>query len=198
MRRPIAALLAALLTTTGCTIPMSKRSTDIDTAWRRHAERLERISGFTLAARVASGGLFGMKGSVNWRQHGEQFDIRISGPFGIGAITLSGRVDDVTLTTREGSWHTDDPDGWLRQHLGWSFPVEGLRYWIVGLPSPYSDARISLDREGRLALLEQDGWEVAFEEYQRADGLDLPRRIRAEHPEVRLKIVIDAWRISRD
>lgn len=197
MTRVLAALSAAALMT-GCTTLMKTPETDVDQAWDDHREALERIESFELSARVASGGLFGMKGSLVWRQQADDFDIRVSGPFGVGALRLSGRIDDVTLTTKKGSYHTDDPDAYLRENLGWSLPVEGLRYWVLGLPSPYSDAEIELDDHGRLLSADQDGWAIAYEDYVTAERMALPRKLTLTHPEVRIKVVVDDWvRVGR-
>lgn len=192
MKRVLAALAAGTLMT-GCTTLMKTPETDVDRAWATHREALEQVRAFELSARVASGGLFGMKGSMVWRQRQDDFEIRVSGPFGVGALKLSGRVDDVTLTTKKGSFHTDDPDAYLRENLGWSLPVEGLRYWILGLPSPFSDSEISLDEYGRVVEMDQDDWTVEYNEYAESGELELPRKLTLTHPEVRIKVVVDDW-----
>ncbi len=191
IRRLTTALTA--LTLTGCATLMKPELTDVDSAWTARRQALERIAAFDLSARVASGGLFGMKGSLVWKQRGDTFDIRVSGPFGVGAVSLSGRVDDVLLTTKKGRYHTDDPDAWLRESVGWSFPVEGLRYWVLGLPSPYSNAEISLDQDGRVLEMDQDGWTIEYDEYTPAGSVELPRKFSLTHPEVRIKVVVDDW-----
>src|SRR3546814_3110178 len=55
------------------------------------------------------------------------FEIRIAGPFGAGAVAISGTPDHVEIRTKDGVEHTDDPQAWLFQRAGWSFPIAGLR-----------------------------------------------------------------------
>src|SRR3546814_14480614 len=81
------------------------------------------------------------------------FEIRIAGPFGAGAVAISGTPDHVEIRTKDGIEHTDDPQAWLFQRAGWSFPIAGLRWWVLGLPAPNAPAQIELDAQGRLAAL---------------------------------------------
>ena len=188
-------ILSALLATFmlgGCATLM-KPSDDADRAWDQRVAVLEQIDRFTLKARVASGGVFGIKGNLVWRQRPDDFDMSVSGPFGIGAISLSGTPSLVTVETKNGSYVTPDPEDYLRKNMGWTFPVEGLRYWALGLPSPLTDAEIEVDQAGRLLSLEQDDWQLEYSEYQQVAGLQLPRKFSASHPEVKIKVVIDEW-----
>lgn len=170
-----------------------KHSPRIEQAWQAHRARLIQIDRFTLQARVSSGGLLGVKGNLSWRQEPDAFDMRVAGPFGIGAATIAGRGRQVEIRTSKGSFVTQDPEGDLRSRLGWSFPVSHLRHWILGQPAPGSRAEFGLDADGRLQTLEQDGWTLEFEEYQRAGALDLPRKLQVANSEIRLKIVVDTW-----
>lgn len=191
-RLPIYTVLLATLMLGGCATLM-KPADNADRAWERRTAALEKIDRFTLKARVASGGVFGLKGNLVWRQRPDDFDMSVSGPFGIGALSLSGTPRLVTVQTKNGSYTTPDPEDYLRKNMGWTFPVEGLRYWALGLPSPLTDAQIELDELGRLLSLEQDDWQLEYSEYQQVAGLQLPRKFSASHPEVKIKVVIDEW-----
>ncbi len=161
-------------------------------AWQAQQTRLRAIEEFGLQGRAADGR--GVKADVLWQQHGDgRFDLRLSGPFGVGAVVIRGRADQIEIQTRAGRHQTDDPEGWMRSHLGWTFPVQGLRYWILGLPAPDRDAQLSLDAQGRLADLSQDGWTLTYSEYQTVDAIDLPRRLEAAQGERRLRLFIDRW-----
>lgn len=190
MRSTGLALLALQLG--GCA-KLMKPVDDSDAAWERRQQVLEQIEQFTLKARVASGGVFGIKGNLIWNQRPDDFDMAVSGPFGVGAVSLSGTAQEVTVRSKSGTSVTPDPEAYLKQRLGWTFPVEGLRYWVLGLPSPYTDAEIEVDTSGRLIGLWQEDWALEFTEYQQAGRLELPRKFVAENPEVKIKVVIDEW-----
>ena len=80
-------------------------------AWEARRERLVGIDRFTLQARVSSGGLFGVKGNLHWRQLPDSFDMRVAGPFGVGAATISGNGREVQIRTAKRSFTTTDPEG---------------------------------------------------------------------------------------
>jgi outer membrane lipoprotein LolB len=170
-----------------------KHSERTEQAWQAHRAQLTQVDRFTLQARVSSGGIFGVKGNLTWRQAPDGFDMRVAGPFGIGAATITGRGREIEIRTSKGSFKTQDPEADLKSRLGWSFPVSHLRHWILGQPAPGSRADFGLDRDGRLETLEQDGWALEFEEYQSAGALELPRKLQVANSEIKLKIVVDSW-----
>lgn len=189
-RAPVAALLTCTLLG-GCSL--LKTSDKSQLAWEARQARLSQIDRFTLAARVSSGGLFGVKGNLNWSQKGESFEMRVAGPFGIGAATLSGTAKNVEIKTAKGVFKTSDPEGDIKRKLGWAFPVAHLRYWALGVAAPGSAAEVEADAAGRPETLEQDGWSLEYEEWQMAGSLELPRKFTVANDEVTIKVVIDSW-----
>jgi len=170
-----------------------KHSEQSEQAWEARRAQLAQVDRFTLQARVSSGGLFGVKGNLHWRQAPEAFDMRVAGPFGVGAANISGRGREVEIRTARRSFVTQDPEGDLKARLGWTFPVSHLRYWVLGQPAPGSKAQFELDGGGRIVAIEQDGWTLAFQEYQQAGALELPRKFEVANAEIRLKVVVDTW-----
>ena len=170
-----------------------KHSEKSEMAWEARRAQLVRVDRFTLQARVSSGGLFGVKGNLHWRQTPAGFDMRVAGPFGVGAATITGRGRDIEIRTSKRSFTTQDPEGDLKARLGWTFPVSHLRYWVLGQPAPGSPAEFEIDAGGHLVTLEQDGWTLAYDEYQDAGTLELPRKFEVANDEIRLKVVVDTW-----
>jgi outer membrane lipoprotein LolB len=189
--RGLAAVILLSLFLQGCATLKPTESSQL--AWETRRERLIRIDRFTLQARVSSGGLFGVKGNLHWRQLPESFDMRVAGPFGIGAATITGRGREVEIRTAKRTFTTQDPEGDLKARLGWTFPVTHLRHWVLGQPEPGSKAEFEFDRAGRITALEQDGWTLAFDEYQDAGAVELPRKFEVANSELRLKVVVDTW-----
>ncbi|MEJ2094262.1 MAG: lipoprotein insertase outer membrane protein LolB, partial [Gammaproteobacteria bacterium] len=82
----------------------------------------------------------------------------------------------------------------LRQTLGWEIPLEGLEYWVRGMPQPNKPFdRILLDSEARMVDLKQSGWEIKIERYQKVRGMDLPGKISMLNPHFSVKLVIQDW-----
>lgn len=185
-------LLFVGVTLGGCSILKPKPGKS-ELAWEARRELLTRIDRFTLEARVSSGGIFGVKGNLVWRQLPERFDMRVAGPFGIGAATISGRGREIEIRTSKRTIKTSDPERDLHDRLGWTFPVAHLRYWVLGVPAPGSSADVEFDDAGRLVSLEQDDWTLEVDEYQNVGRLELPRKFEVANDEVRIKVVIDRW-----
>jgi outer membrane lipoprotein LolB len=190
-----AALLVLILALQACSI-LKMKSDKAERAWQARQQQIAQVDRFTLEARVSSGGIFGVKGQLLWRQQPDKFDMRVAGPFGIGAANISGRGRQIEIKTAKRTFTTEDPERDLKDRLGWTFPVQHLRYWVLGVPAPESDADVELDDEGRLASLEQDGWTMEVDEYQEAGDLTLPRKLEVANDEVRIKVVVDRWTLE--
>ena len=48
------------------------------------------------------------------------------------------------------------------------------------------------DSQQRLTYLEQDGWKITFEQY--AEGSMLPRVMRLEFEDLKIRFVLDKWK----
>lgn len=162
--------------------------------WEARSAGLQHVDRFLMQARGAYGRVLPVKADLRWQQNADgSFELRVAGPFGIGATTVSGTLDDVIVRNSKGTYRSNDPEGWIESRMGWTLPLAGLRYWMLGLPSPYSEADIELNPQGQIINLQQDGWRLDYSEYQRAGGYDLPRKFEVANDDVRLKVVVDAW-----
>jgi outer membrane lipoprotein LolB len=74
-------------------------------------------------------------------------------------------------------------------------PVARLAWWVQGEPAPGTAVQaVERDAHGRLAVLTQDGWRIAYG-YDSRDARDARLRrldLAGESSEIRL--VIDGWR----
>lgn len=163
--------------------------------WKTHKARISHIDGWQISGKIGirapqdSG-----SGTLFWLQRQDYFDIRLSGPLGRGATRLTGRPDAVTLEVAgQGRFEAQSPEALVESQLGWQLPVSNLLWWVRGLPAPNSRSRISLDNNGRLATLQQDGWSVQYLGYEEEDGLDLPSRIKLEGRNLQITLVIKDW-----
>lgn len=162
--------------------------------WETRSEQLQKVDRFLMQARGSYGRLMPVKTDLRWQQNADgSFDLRVAGPFGIGATTITGTPDNVQVRTRSGTYQSNNPEQWIQDKMGWTLPLAGLRFWILGMPSPHSDADIDLDSEGRVLTLEQDGWTLNYSEYQKAAAHQLPRKFEVSNSDVKLKVVVDSW-----
>lgn len=163
--------------------------------WAMHKERVSEIDGWQISGKIGirapqeSG-----SGTLFWLQRQEYFDIRLSGPLGRGATRLTGRPDAVALEVAgQGRFEADSPEALVQSQLGWQLPVSNLLWWVRGLPAPDSRSRLSLDGQSRLAMLQQDGWDVEYLGYNEENGFALPARIKLSGRDLQITLVIKDW-----
>jgi outer membrane lipoprotein LolB len=162
-------------------------------------ERLLGLAQWEARGRVAiKSADTGGQGSLQWLQTGPVARIRLSGPFGAGAYEINWMPAQITVYSRgtEAALEYVGPDAaeqFLAEQLGWSFPVNSVRYWLLGLADPAAPAAEQADARGRLYELQQSGWIVRYEDYAEGTATWLPRKLVIERDEVRLRFVIDKW-----
>ena len=145
-------------------------------------------------------------GTLDWRQAGEDFRLRLSGPFGQGALQVEGRPGEVELTTARGERRSaPTPEALFARELGWYLPTSALRHWITARARPgvpVEDWR--LDAAGRLSSLAQQGWRLDYGYREGpaggppedARGTALPERITLRGKEAVVRIAIRDWRLE--
>lgn len=166
----------------------------------RHEDSLRMLD--ATAAWHASGrfaarsGQEGWHGRLEWAREGEAWQLRLVPPVLGDEVRLSSASRGVILSTADGRQHwAADPDALLRDSVGFSIPVTGLRYWLVGLSRPDADAEIEYGPRGLPASIRQDGWVVHYNGYRAVQGVQLPDRLVVENQDARLKFVVDVWEL---
>lgn len=189
-RRHLAAA-ACLLAASGCaTFQPTPQATS---AWKQHRARVAQLGDFTLLGRFVVGGVFGEKGQVRWEQAGNQYRLRIWGPFGAGAVQISGNPMSAIVRTPEQRVETANVELALREQYGWTLPVQNLRWWVLGVPAPAEPSHVEYDASGRATLIEQANWTIEYESYVDAGSHPLPRKLALSNDDVAVKLVVDQW-----
>lgn len=139
----------------------------------------------------------GWHASLDWREAGGRYRLRISGPLGQGALQVDGDGGNVRLLAADGrEYRAPDADALVEQATGWQVPIAGIRYWVRGVPTPGVEARIMTDAQGRLQYLEQSGWVIRYDRYEQVDGRDWPTRLRLDTADIAIRLVVDRWTLS--
>jgi outer membrane lipoprotein LolB len=148
-----------------------------------------------------SGAENGGSGSFEWRQRGNQSDVEIRGPVGIGGVRLQMRGDganpELTLETSDGRKLQSDA-AWseLQTQLGVSVPAGHLRFWMLGLAAPGEHRWHEANANG-VVTLEQDGWRIDYQKYSDESGARVPMRMTAINGDARVRIVVDRWQLGQ-
>ncbi|MFQ5488633.1 MAG: lipoprotein insertase outer membrane protein LolB [Gammaproteobacteria bacterium] len=167
-------------------------------AWARHRASLGAMENWDLQGRIAvRTAQEAWQARLVWRQRRERFEIDVLSVFGQRLAQLSGGPGGVELRLSRGRrFRARDAAGLLQEQLGWSLPVAGLRHWVLGLPAPGAVAQRTLDGDGRLLALVQQGWTIGYRRYRSTDGRDLPGQVILQRDDLRLRLVVDRWGIG--
>ena len=131
-------------------------------------------------------------GSFSWQQHDEVSRVNLHGPLGTGAVSLV--LDNALHVTLSNGvrYDADDALRELESKLGTAVPVRQLSYWLRGLAAP-GEHQWSDDEK---KSLQQDGWNIEYGDSMSAGTLQLPRKITAVHDAVRIRVVIEEWKLQ--
>lgn len=127
-------------------------------------------------------------GAIEWRRADSEEMIRVSGPFGQGAVDINIADDYVDVDRGDGAVrYYDRSDEFITEQLGFYVPLRSLRYWVLGLTDP----NVSFENIGNGFI--QDSWTIRYRKMQKTDRGLLPYKIDVSNPEVKLKLIIDQW-----
>ena len=167
-------------------------------AWPERLRALQAIEHFQLAGRIAaSNGSDAFSAGVHWRQQGDDAVIDLSGPLGLGAahIVQSGSI--LSVTNAQGVAYHGPPAGeQLASTLGFDPPLASLRYWVLGVSDPSPVTARVLDAQQRLVRLQQQGWQIDYEQYSQVQDQWLPHRVSITQGRYRLKLVVNSWQLG--
>ena len=196
--RPLAAAAGVLLASCAVTPPAS--IAELTTSEQQAV--LRELSGYSLDGRVAvRAGEEGWQATVRWQQRGDVSEVRLSGPFGAGAVRLRLQRDELQVTDSRGhKLQGEQANDALRQQLGFVPPLASLRYWLVGLPDPALQSGEPVGGGGTAAAeFDQQDWHLRYEDFRgekTARGNVLaPRKLTATREAIRLRLVVDRWRL---
>jgi outer membrane lipoprotein LolB len=141
----------------------------------------------------------GWSATLRWRQEPQDYQIRLSGPFGQGAVRVDGTADGVVLRTGDGHRRSAaNAEQLIAAELGAEVPVSLLRYWLLGRPAPEIEVdELHLDNDGLLQELSQAGWAISYQDYEIHEAGLLPTRLRIERGQNKARFVLGGWHTSR-
>ena len=193
----LACALVALVLQACSTVPTSGQ----DERLARHEIRktdLDGIEHWAIEARLAvKDGSDGGSGKLHWREGVDRRRMEFHGALGRGAWRLESTAGGAELELADGRLYQAGSVGELvRDQLGWSIPVEALSWWVLGLEAPGSFESRSLEENGVLLALSQQGWEIEFDRYREVDGIDMPHKMTARRADKSVKLAVRQWTLG--
>jgi outer membrane lipoprotein LolB len=174
-----------------------EQSTPTAADWATHSAQVAALQHWTASGKLAVRTQHASESaSMVWRQQARNSKVHLSGPLGVGAITVESDGDQLHIY--EGGEHRtidiSTPDA-IFTHTGWDLPLQALSYWLKGVPSPATSLQaLKLDPQTELVhSLTQDDWEVRYEKYQRFQDFTLPTRLLIQRGATRAKVIISQW-----
>ena len=132
--------------------------------------------------------------SLNWQKNNRLFDFHISGVFGATYAHLIQSKDNATLRIPDTEILThNDAQTLLQNTLNWKFPINALAYWVKGLPSGEPRELVYRNGLGQINQIQLNDWNIKFSDYRIFQGYHLPKRIKAAHPQMTIKLVAKDW-----
>ena len=205
--------LAVMLVLTGCAgLPLKPTGEGNLPAWQRRVARISAISHWQLAGRMSlRNHETAYQASLRWQRRRDRHDIDLTGPFGSGFVRLRQDRFGAEMRDRDKNvYRAKDVQTLLYQTTGWDLPLQGMKYWVLGLSMPGHQAEKHIDSRGRLLTLKQLGWHIRFIQYQTHAGLELPRKIflsrqlpaaakfdEGHHRLLEVRLVISQWQLPQ-
>ena len=137
---------------------------------------------------------------VRWEHTAERDELWLLTPAGQALAHIVGDVDGAIFTGSDRSqYRASDIGSLVRRALGWEMPVTRLAWWVQGAPVPGPAVQaIERDEHGRLSVLAQEGWRIAYV-YDPPEERGSPlRRLALAGGSTEIRLVIDGWRRGGD
>jgi len=162
--------------------------------WEQRAAELQRLNSWHLDGRAAVAvGTQGWQATLNWQQRGESTEVHLSGPLGVGALMLKRTPEGLSLN---GAPPSDAVLAQLQERLGFTLPIDQLRFWLLGVPDPGAAFDLKRNDQDRASQLIQGDWTIDYDRYMPVDGDVLPAHLVLNREGARVRIVADHWQLQ--
>jgi outer membrane lipoprotein LolB len=187
-------IILALLT--ACASQQAVNEDTKQQSWLIHQAQVENFTNWDLSGRLSiQTENDAWSASLQWQQDSQEYYMRLTAPLGRGTYEIYGNNEEVFLRTGKNEVHkASDPKTLMDTNFGWYVPIDGLFYWIRGLPDyRHKIDRLSLNNDGSLEELLQSGWLINYTRYTDHGAYTLPGRISLENKQLKLRLVIREW-----
>ena len=130
-------------------------------------------------------------GNFDWRQNGSNYQVRLFGPLGFGAVHISGDENIVSIRSSRDERQSSDPDTLLYEMTGMYIPITEIPDWLAGKPATFHSENTVLDQNGNVSMAFIHGWQVSYADY--SSETQLPGQMVATQGDAELKLVALNW-----
>jgi outer membrane lipoprotein LolB len=141
----------------------------------------------------------GHSGSLRWLHASPKHEITVYSPIGTTVAKIEQNESGAKLTTSDKeTYQAPDADQLMVQVMGWSFPLNGMQYWVLGRVAPEGLAEEERGVNNRLMHLKQQDWDIQFADYRPLANIELPYRIIMKRADFVIRFVVDTIVPIRD
>ena len=127
--------------------------------------------------------------NFNWYQHGATYHIELYGPMALGTTYLDSDGQQVALTlSNQQTYNASSPEILMQNVLGWSLPLDGLKYWILAQPVPNEPFAAQKNITGNFQSLSQEGWTIT---YTWVATQKFPHKITLTRPGIKAIVIVN-------
>ena len=130
-----------------------------------------------------------------WQQHGQDYQVTLTGPLGQGRTVFVGNPQQVTMQNNQGEWQADSPEVLFENAFGWSAPVSFLQYWLQG-QAVTPQAILNYDAQKQLLSLQEQGWRAEYSQYQQHQEQALAQKIVITGNNTTMTVLINDWQLN--
>jgi outer membrane lipoprotein LolB len=196
----IAYIFLVLICLAGCATVMQPGAGQHKLSWPVRQKQLNNLKNWNLQSAIGIKNLNqSTSAHVNWQQFENNYILNIISQFNIGGVKIVGDSTGVTLwRSVTNKIKAQTPEELMYQELGWSLPIDNLRYWILGLPAPKLVYASQFDAYNHLISLQQQGWQISYSNFISINNIDLPTSILISNSKLKLqvKVIIKKWELS--
>ena len=139
------------------------------------------------------------KTRLNWEQNQTDYTIKLRDFIGRTVALINGSANQVSVKTSKGeTYQGDTAEQLLDEVTGMRIPLEGLNYWLRGIPEPGVELdAFTLGEDGAAKSISQNGWRMSYPLYKTYGDIKLPQKVLLEYDDLNLTVNISRWDLIR-
>ncbi|ORU93833.1 MAG: hypothetical protein A6F72_07735 [Cycloclasticus sp. symbiont of Poecilosclerida sp. N] len=131
---------------------------------------------------------------LNWQHDLLSDNLTLSTSLGGVVAKLRYSEQGILVSDSDGNMRVTSNDE-LQSLLGYSPPLQHLKFWVRGVPSSAFDVERRHTNPLGAQVFNQDGWSVKLERFVLSADVVLPTRITLIKDELKIKLVVDDWAV---
>lgn len=137
------------------------------------------------------------KARVQWQHMPQHYTIKMRDFIGRTVAVVEGKPDLVVAKTSKGQRYQNvDADHLLAELTGLDLPVNGLKYWLLGLVDPHLSHEVyQTGAQGLPQVIKQAGWTIRYQAYENVGPVAMANTIMLDQDDISLRVKISRWQL---